>query len=112
VPGVLVFAPAAPITFTNAQFIVSTLRALIAAAAAPVRIVIVECSGVIDVDYTGAFFLGREISRLRAGGTRVALARLSDDRARAAAIRTGLAAAVGSDGIYDSVDEALAALRG
>jgi len=110
VPGVLVFAPAAPITFTNGQFIVGKLRALIGAAAQPVRIVIFECSAVIDVDYTGAFFLGREISRLRAAGTRVALARLSDERARAAAARAGLLAAVGTDGIYDSVAEALTAL--
>jgi MFS superfamily sulfate permease-like transporter len=109
VPGVLVFAPAAPLTFTNSQFIVGKLRALIAAAAAPVRLVIVECSGVIDVDYTGAFYVSREISRLRAGGVNVVLARLSDDRARAAAVRTGLIAAVGTDGRYDSVAEALAA---
>jgi len=110
VPGVLVFAPAAPITFTNGAFIAAKLRALIAAAAQPVRIVVLECSGVIDVDYTGAYYLGREISRLRAGGTRVALARLSDDRARAAAVRTGFAATLGTDGIYDSVQEALVAL--
>jgi MFS superfamily sulfate permease-like transporter len=110
IPGVLVFSPAAPITFTNAQFIVAKLRALIAAAAQPVRIIILECSGVIDVDYTGAFFLGRELTRLRAGGMRIALARLSDDRARNAAFATGLAAAAGADALYDSVAEALAAL--
>ena len=112
VPGVVVFAPAAPIMFTNAQFLATALRRLVAAAPQPVRIVVLECSGVIDVDYSGATSLEREIARLRAQGIRVAIARLSDDRARAAALRTGLTASVGAGAIFDSVQEALAALNG
>jgi MFS superfamily sulfate permease-like transporter len=87
-PGVLVFSPAAPIAFTNAQFIVRRLNALLRAAPHPVRVLVIECSGVIDV----------------------AIARLEDVRARAAAERTGLLAALAPKHEFRSVQEALNAL--
>ena len=110
IPGVLVFAPAAPIAFTNGQFIVGKLRELLAAAPQPVRFLVLECSGVIYVDYTGAQFLAEEISRLRARGVAVAIARLSDVRARREAQQTGLLATLGPNRAFDSVHEALEAL--
>jgi len=110
VPGLLVFAPAAPIMFTNAQYIVTRLRASIEAASDPVRAVVLEGSGVIDVDYTGARLLSAAIAKLRARGVIVAVARLSDARAQAAAKRTGLVAAVGADRMFKSVHEALGAM--
>ena len=54
VPGVVVFAPVAPIAFTNAQYIVARLQATLAKRTEHVRLVIVEGGGIIDVDYTGA----------------------------------------------------------
>jgi SulP family sulfate permease len=109
VDGVLVFAPAAPITFTNGQYIVSRLRELIAAAPQPVRLVVLEGGGIIDVDYTGATVVCAEIAALRARGITVAVARLQGERARSAAVRTGLVAAIGSDRVFQSVYEALGA---
>ncbi len=110
VRGVLVFSPAAPITFTNGQYIVSRLRGLVAAVPQPIRLVVLEGGGVIDVDYTGAVFVRAAIADLRKSGIRVALARFESERARSAAKRTGLLAAVGSDSVFDSVHEALSAL--
>lgn len=110
VAGVLVFAPAAPITFTNGQYIVGKLRALVAAAPQPLRLVVLEASGVIDVDYTGARFVSRAIADLRARGITVAIARLADTRARSAAERTGLLAALGPGRTFKSVHEALETL--
>ena len=52
--GVLVFAPAAPLNFTNADFIRLRLMQSIAQAREPVRLVIFEASGVTDIDYTGS----------------------------------------------------------
>jgi SulP family sulfate permease len=108
--GVVVFAPAAPITFTNAQFIVERLRASVAGAAERVRLVVIEGGGVIDVDYTGSQVLLDAVAELRARGIEVAIARLSDERAQAAATRTGLVAALGRDHVFKSVQEAVAAL--
>ncbi len=106
VAGVLVFAPSAPLTFTNARFIVGRLDALVAAAPQPVRLLIIEGSGVSDIDYTGATVVGAAIAKLRASGVTVALARLADGLAREAAIRTGLLATLGRDRDFDSVQEA------
>jgi MFS superfamily sulfate permease-like transporter len=110
VPGVLVFAPAAPISFTNADYIMQRLRALIAAAPQPVRLLVIEGDGVIDIDYTGAQVFCAAIADLRARGITVALARLEGDRAQGAAERTGLIAALGPSRTFQSVHEALEAL--
>jgi MFS superfamily sulfate permease-like transporter len=110
IAGVVVFSPAAPITFTNGHYIVARLRALVAAAPSPVGIIVIEGSGIIDVDYTGASLLCAAIGDFRASGVTVAIARLEDERARAAAERTGLVDTVGPGRVYDSVYEALRAL--
>ena len=110
IPGVLVFAPLAQIAFTNAQYIVRRLRTLVAAAPQPLRIVILEGSGVIDIDYTGSRLLCAAIADLRALGITIATARLSDDRARGAAERTGLFAELGPGRDFKSVHDALQAL--
>ena len=111
-PGLLVFAPAAPITFTNAQFIAARLRTAIDQAQPAVKLLVIECGGVIYLDYTGAQVLARTIDALRQEGIVVALARLSDERARQAVTRTGLLDAVGPDHVFKSVYEAVVALGG
>ncbi len=107
VPGVLVFAPAAPINFTNASYIRGALKAAIEAAAEPVTLVVIDASGVIDIDYTGARVLADYIVFLRAKGIDLALARLSAERARAQAMRTGLLETFGRDHEFLSVEEAI-----
>jgi sulfate permease, SulP family len=81
-PGVLVFAPAVPINFTNAQHIAETIRRELGRARQPVELLVIEASGIIDVDYTGSQILQQMIADLRERGIAVALARLSDVRAR------------------------------
>jgi MFS superfamily sulfate permease-like transporter len=110
VPGVLVFTPAAPVTFTNGYYIVRKLRATVAAAKPPVRLLVIEGAGVIDIDYTGAGLLCAAIQDFQALGIAVAIARLSDERARRAAERTGIFAALGPNRTFDSVYEAVTAL--
>ena len=108
-PGILVFAPVAPLNFTNASFIRAQLRAAIEKAPVPVRFVVIEASGMIDIDYTGAGMLVRLIAFLRQRGIDVALARLSAEAAQAQAKRTGLLDAFGQDHVFRSVEEAIAA---
>lgn len=110
VPGVLVFALAAPLNFTNAQFVRRRLEAALAAAPLPVRLVVLEASGMIDVDYTGGRGAAALVARLRRQGSDVALARLSSEPGRSAAARTGLLAAIGADREFRSVQEAIDAL--
>src|SRR5271165_5954354 len=56
VPGVLVFATAAPLTFTNAQYISDRIMAALAASSVPVRLLVIEASGMTDIDYGLASF--------------------------------------------------------
>ncbi|MDR3535398.1 MAG: sodium-independent anion transporter, partial [Acetobacteraceae bacterium] len=108
VPGVLVFAPAAPLNFTNAAFVRNRLREALAHAGA-LHLVVIEASGVTEIDYTGSVVLQDIIANLHAGGTEVALARLSGERAQVQAARTGVLAAIGPGHVFRTVEEAVRA---
>jgi len=109
--GVLVFSPAAPINFTNAAFICDSIMARVAEAREPVKLLVIEGSGIIEIDYTGAQILQQAIADLRERGIEVALARLSDTRAQASARHTGLVEALGKGKIFKSVEEAVRAIK-
>jgi len=109
-PGVVVFAPAAPIAFTNAEYVVAKLEDLLASAPGPVHLLVIAGEGVIDVDYTGSLLLQSTIAELRARGITVALARLEDPRANHAAERSELLAALGPNRVFRSVQDAVDAL--
>jgi sulfate permease, SulP family len=106
-PGVLVFAPAAPLNFTNAERICGEIRSAIAAQRSPVKLLVVEANAIIDIDYTGSQILLRAVAELAAMDIVVALARLSDERAQVQAHRTGLIEAIGPDRVFMSVEEAV-----
>jgi sulfate permease, SulP family len=87
-PGVLVFAPGAPINFTNAAYVRGRLNDAIGAMAEPCRLVVIEANGVIYIDFTGSGILQQLITDLRGRGIDVAVARLESDRAQRAAARS------------------------
>lgn len=107
-PGVMVFALGAPISFLNARFILHRLDAALRRPD-PVRLLVIEASGVIDLDYTGSAGLQQLIVALRARGIDVALARLESERATRAARRTGLLATIGADRVFLSAEDAVRA---
>lgn len=111
-PGVLVFAPAAPLNFTNAVNICRRLQAVAASVTTePVRLIVIEASGIVGIDYTGSRILRETIAALRAQGIAVALARLSAERAQMQAEQTGLLAYLGTASVFKSVDDAVHAMR-
>lgn len=110
-PGVLVFALAAPINFTNAGYVSQLLLRMLATTTPAPRLVVLEASGMIDIDYTGARSLQQTIARIRDAGITIALARLSGERAQSQARRTGLIATFGIDHVFRTVDEAVKTLR-
>jgi len=79
----------------------------LAAASAPIKLLVIEASGMIDIDYTGSQILQQTIATLRSRSIEVAIARLSDTRAQEEASRTGLIAALGPERIFKSVEEAV-----
>ena len=106
-PGVLVFALGAPINFFNAHHITAALADAVRDAGPDLRLIVLEATGVIGIDYTGAGILQEMLADLRAGGVDIALARMESPRAAQAAQRTGLMAAIGNDHIFRSVEEAV-----
>ncbi len=108
---VLVFAPSAPLNFTNAAFIRGRLISAVERAPKPVRLVVIEASGVTDIDYTGANMLRQVVQTLRAKGIQVALARLSSERASEHAARTGLLDAFGAERVFRSVEDAVRSFK-
>jgi MFS superfamily sulfate permease-like transporter len=73
----------------------------------PCHYVVIEAHGVIDIDFTGSDMLQQLILELRARGIDLAIARMSSERAREAARRTGLRDALGEDHLFRSVEEAI-----
>jgi sulfate permease, SulP family len=106
-PGILVVAPSAPIYFVNASYLRERLMEAIGAKEEPCHYLIIEAHGVIDIDFTGSDMLQKLIAELRGRGVDVAIARMSSERALAAARRTGLIDALGEDHIFRSVEEAV-----
>ena len=64
----LVFAPGAPINFTNAAYVRGRLNDAIGEMAEPCRLVVIEANGVIYIDFTGSGILQQLITDLRGRG--------------------------------------------
>jgi MFS superfamily sulfate permease-like transporter len=106
-PGVVVFATAAPLSFTNAQYISDQIMAALARSPAPPRLLVIEASGMIAIDYTGSQILQQTITRLKSASIDVAIARLADERAMVEAEQTGLLAILGPGRVFKSVEDAV-----
>lgn len=109
-PGVLVAAFQAPLSFLNAYDFRAGLEALIAAQPAPVRVLVIEASAILEIDVTAGALFTALIEHCRSEGIVVALARLESLRAQEAAARLGIIDALGPDKVFLSVDEATRAL--
>ncbi len=107
----LVFAPGAPINFTNAYYIRDKLQAAIAKLPEPCRLVVIEANGVINFDFTGADIVQQMITELRGQGIDVMLARMESEIAQHAAERAGLLTLLGPDHVFRSVEDAIQAFR-
>jgi MFS superfamily sulfate permease-like transporter len=110
VPDVMVIAVPAPIYFTNAHYLGRKIMAAFAAAQPRPQLLVLEATGVIDLDYTGAEQLKQLAERLKSHGCTLAIARLEAPRAATAAEATGLVAALGPDQVFRTVEEAVRAL--
>ena len=108
-PGIVVAGFQAPLSFLNANgFRQDVLNALHASPG--VRLMVLEATGIIEIDYTAAQVLNDLIARCRAEGIDFAIARLESIRAQEAVAQFGIDRSLGPDRIFHSVAEALAAL--
>ncbi|BCG80342.1 sulfate transporter [Mesorhizobium sp. 113-3-3] len=110
IPGVLVAAFQAPLSFVNADRFKRGLCGLIDARDETVKLVVLEASNIVEIDYTAAQALIDTILHCRKAGAVFAIARLESLRAQAALKRFGIAEMVGTQRIFHSVDAAIKSL--
>jgi MFS superfamily sulfate permease-like transporter len=110
VPGVLVVGFQAPLTFLNADDFRRQLRQWVADEADTPRLLVLEASGIIQIDFTAAEILKELAAELREQGVKLAVARLEAVRAQTDFERFGLTQALGATHFFRSVAEAVVAL--
>ena len=104
--GVLVVAFQAPLSFLNAYQFQRDMRGAIARADGGLRLVVLEASSVVEIDFTAARILNDVIAQCRARGVDFAIVRLESVRAQEALKSFGVMATLGKDRLFHSVDEA------
>lgn len=106
-PGIIVAGFQAPLTFLNAyDFRHGILDAVKSAPEKP-RLLVLEATGIVEIDFTAAQILTDIIRKCHAEGIDFALARLESVRAQGAMARFGINALLGPDRQFRSVEEAI-----
>ena len=109
-PGIIVAGFQAPLSFLNAyDFRRDILDALKSSAQKP-RLLVLEATGIVEIDFTAAQVLTDLIRSCHADGVDFAIARLESVRAQAAMTRFGIGELLGPDHLFQSVEEAIKAL--
>ena len=110
-PGVILYRFSAPLYYANANRFSEQTRMLVSSAPSPVHWLIVDAGAITHVDFTAACVV-RELQKdLLAQGTGLVFAHVQSDL-KPDLDRHHLTEAIGPDRIFDSLHEALAALRG
>jgi MFS superfamily sulfate permease-like transporter len=101
----------APLSFLNASGFRSDLMALVQTAAATPALVVIEASGILEIDFTAAQMLIELIKACQRDGIRLVIARLESERAQDAVSRYEIDQTLGKDCIFLSVEHAIRAAR-
>ena len=109
-PGVIVGGFQAPLSFLNAHQFRSDVTAALKSSSSPVRLFVLEATGIVEIDFTAAQVLADIIRRCHADDIDFAIARLESIRAQEALGRFGIDRLLGSDHLFHSVEEAVRAL--
>jgi sulfate permease, SulP family len=108
-PGVIVVGLQAPLSFLNAYDFRRDVLAALKSSSQKVRLLVLEATGIVEIDFTAAQVLTDVIRQCHADGIDFALARLESMRAQDAIVRFGIAALLGTDRQFQSVEEAIRA---
>jgi len=109
VPGALVALFATPIWYANAIRFRDEVRAALLHAPAPVRVFVLDTVGMSDIDFTGTRALSQVLDLFEHEGIAFGIAR-GGVHLRDSLRRSGLAARIGEDHFFQTVDEAVTAL--
>jgi len=108
-PGVIVAGFQAPLSFLNAYNFRRDILAALKSSSSKVHLLVLEATGIVEIDFTAAQVLTDIIRQCHADGVDFAVARLESLRAQAAITRFGIEALLGPDHQFHSVEEAVRA---
>ena len=111
-PNVVVAGFQAPLSFLNAYHFRRDVTGLVQSAVQPLRLIVLEATGIVEIDFTAAQILSDTINACRASGVGFAIARLESDRAREAIEKFGIDDLIETRRPFHSVEEAIRACRG
>ncbi len=109
-PGLIVYRFGADLFYANDNRFADEVRALVQHAPTPVRSFIVDAGAITDMDYSAAQSVRDLLDDLRPKGVNVVFARVSS-YLRSDMDRHGVTAVLGETQIFDTLHEAIAAVR-
>jgi sulfate permease, SulP family len=109
-PGVVVAGFPAPLSFLNAQDFRAGIESALRSPDPPVRLIVLEATGIVEIDFTAAQMLIALIGQCHAQTIDFAIARLESERAQAALARFGIDTALGADRLFRTVNDAVRTL--
>jgi len=109
-PGALVVGFQAPLSFLNAYPFRHDILSALQSSPEKVRLLVLEATGIVEIDFTAAQILTDVIRSCHADGVDFAIARLESVRAQEAMSRFGIRELLGPDRLFQSVEEAIKAL--
>jgi sulfate permease, SulP family len=102
----------APLSFLNAYHFRSDIVAVVQSSARRLPLIVLESTGIVEIDFTAAQILADTIRACRDEGTSFAIARLESERAQEAIERFGILPLLARGRLFQSVEEAIKACRG
>jgi MFS superfamily sulfate permease-like transporter len=110
--GVIVAGFQAPLSFLNAYDFRRDMLAALKSSPQKIRLVVLEATGIVEIDFTAAQVLAEVIKQCHDDGIDFAIARLESSRAQEAIVRFGIDALLGPNCQFQSVEEAIRARAG
>ncbi len=111
-PNVVVAGFQAPLSFLNAYHFRRDVMALVQSRAQQLHLIVLEATGIVEIDFTAAQILSDTIDTCRALGIGFAIARLESARAQQVIEKFGIDALLKSGRQFYSVEEAIRAYNG
>jgi SulP family sulfate permease len=111
-PNVIVAGFQAPLSFLNAYHFRRDLLALLQSSPERTSLVVLEATGIVEIDFTAAQILSDAITACRSSGVGFAIARLESIRAQQAIQRFGIEDLLAARHPFHSVEEAIRAWQG
>ncbi len=111
-PHVVVAGFQAPLSFLNAYHFRRDVMTLLQSSAQRPRLIVLEATGIVEIDFTAAQVLSDTINACRSLGVGFAIARLESARSQEAIEKFGIDALIETGRPFHSVEEAIRACRG